>query len=75
MEKAKAQREAKSQEDAQAYIQQKAELKVEENREFKLEAGEKRFEIGIEGERYEVIRQRGGYVEHETRAERRRTFE
>lgn len=54
MEKANAQREAKSQEAAQAYIQQKAELEVEENREFELEAGEKRFEIGIEGERYEL---------------------
>lgn len=40
-------------EDAQAYIQQKAELEVEDNREFELEAGEKRFEI-VEGERYEL---------------------
>ena len=42
------------QEDAQAYIQQKAELEVEENRKFELEAGEKRVELGIEGERYEL---------------------
>ena len=54
MEKAKAQREAKLQEAAQAYIQQKAEPEVEENQKFELEAGEKRVELGIEGEKYEL---------------------
>ena len=54
LEKAKTQREAELQEDMQAYIQQKAELEVEENDRFELEARERRFEIGHEGERYEM---------------------
>lgn len=42
------------QEDPQPYLQQKAELEAEEKRKHELEAREKRFEMGNEGERYEL---------------------
>ena len=42
------------QEDPQPYLQQKAELEAEEKRKHELEARERRYEIGNEGERYEL---------------------
>ena len=41
-------------EDTQPYLQQKAELEAEEKRKHELEARERRYEMGIEGERYEL---------------------
>ncbi len=43
-----------SPEDLQPYLQQKAELEAEEKRKHELEARERRYEIGNEGERYEL---------------------
>ena len=40
--------------DPQPYLQQKAELEAEEKRKHELEARERRYEIGNEGERYEL---------------------
>lgn len=45
---------SQSQEDTQPYLQQKAELEAEERRKFKLEAQEKRHEIGFGGEMHEL---------------------
>ena len=42
------------QEDPRPYLQQKAELEAEEKRKYELEARERRYEIGNEGERYEL---------------------
>ena len=42
------------QEDPRPYLQQKAELEAEEKRKDELEARERRYEIGNEGERYEL---------------------
>ena len=42
------------QEDSQPYLQQKAELEAEGKRKHELEAQERRYEIGNEGERYEL---------------------
>lgn len=42
------------QEDPQPYLQQKAELEAEEKRKHELEARERRYEMGNEGERYEL---------------------
>ena len=52
--KTKAKQEGKSQEDVQPYLQQKAELEVEESRIHELEALERRIEIGNEGERFQL---------------------
>lgn len=41
-------------EDTQPYLQNKAELEAEENRKHELEARERRYEMGNEGERYEL---------------------
>ncbi len=41
-------------EDPQPYLQQKAELEAEEKRKHELEAQERSYEIGNEGERYEL---------------------
>ena len=41
-------------EDHQPYLQQKAELEAEEKRKHELEARERRYEMGVEGERYEL---------------------
>ena len=41
-------------EETQPYLQQKAELEAEENRKHRLEARERRYEMGSEGERYEL---------------------
>ena len=41
-------------EGTQPYLQQKAELEAEENRKHELEARERRYEMGSEGERYEL---------------------
>ncbi len=40
--------------DPQPYLQQKAELEAEEKRKHELEARERRYEMGNEGERYEL---------------------
>ncbi len=42
------------QEDPQPYLQQKAELEAEEKRKHELEARERTYEMGNEGERYEL---------------------
>ena len=42
------------QENNQPYLQQKSELEAEENRKHELEARERRYEMGIEGERHEL---------------------
>ena len=41
-------------EDSQPYLQQKAELEAKEIRKHELEAQERRYEIGNDGERYEL---------------------
>ncbi|KAM0799753.1 hypothetical protein BDR22DRAFT_854063 [Usnea florida] len=41
-------------EDTEPYLQQKAELEAEETRKHELEARERRFEMGSDGERYEL---------------------
>ena len=41
-------------ENTQPYLQQKAELEAEENRKHELEAQERTYEMGSEGERYEL---------------------
>ena len=54
LKKAEAEREGKSQEDVQPYLQQKAELEVEESRIHELEALERHIELGNEGERFQL---------------------
>ena len=53
----------------QPYLQQKAELEAEENRKHELEAGERKYEMGSEGGRYELSaeeQQRGSRRKQET---------
>ncbi len=51
---AKTQQEGHSQEDYQPYLQQKAGLEAEEKKIVELEALERPYEIGDEGQRYEL---------------------
>ena len=53
-EDATSQKQGSPHEDIQPYLQQKAELEAEEKRKHELEARERRYEMGIEGERYEL---------------------
>lgn len=48
------QKQGSPQEYTQPYLQQKAELEAEEKRKHELEARERRYEMGNEGERYEL---------------------
>ena len=51
---AKTQQKGHSQEDFQPYLQQKAELEAKEIKIVELEALERPYEIGYEGQRYEL---------------------
>ena len=53
-EDATSQKQGSSHEETQPYLQQKAELEAEEKIKHELEARERRYEMGIEGERYEL---------------------
>ena len=53
-EDASSQNKGSPHEDTQPYLQQKAELEAEEKQKHELEARERRYEIGSEGERYEL---------------------
>ena len=51
-------------EETQPYLQQKAELEAEENRKHELEARERRYEVGNEGERYELpVEEEGSMIQ------------
>ena len=45
--------------ESQPYLQQKAELEAEENRKHELEAEERKYEIGSDGNRYELSAEEG----------------
>ncbi len=60
--KAKTQQEGHSQEDVHPYLQQKAELEAEENKRVELEALERRYEMGDEGQRYELAATEDGIM-------------
>ena len=53
-EDASSQNKGSPHEDTQPYLQRKAELEAEEKQKHELEARERRFEMGGEGERYEL---------------------
>lgn len=53
-EDATSQEQGSPREDAQPYLQQKGELEAEGKRKHELEARERRYEMGNEGERYEL---------------------
>ena len=53
-EDATSQKQGSPHEDIQPYLQQKAELEAEEKMKHELEARERRYEMGSEGERYEL---------------------